>query len=106
MRILFDQGTPVPLRRHLAGHEIVTAHEQGWSTLKNGDLLSAAESGGFAVLVTTDLNLKYQQSLASRTIAIVVLGTTSWPRIQRCLEQVGNAVAMASPGSYLEVPIP
>lgn len=62
MRILFDQGTPAPLRKFLASHEVVTAYEQGWSTLKNGDLIAAAEAEGFEIFVTTDSNLKYQQN--------------------------------------------
>jgi hypothetical protein len=77
MRVLFDQGTPAPLRRLLVQHEVSTAYEQDWSRLKNGELLSAAELAGFEVFVTTDTNLRYQQNLATRTIAIVVLGTTS-----------------------------
>lgn len=59
MRILFDQGTPAPLRHLLRGHEVSTAYERGWSTLKNGELLVAAEDQGLEVLVTTDRNLKY-----------------------------------------------
>jgi hypothetical protein len=82
VRVLFDQGTPVPLRQVLVGHDVSTAYECGWSTLKNGELLAAAETQGFDVLVTTDKNLRYQQNLASRSIAILVLGTTSWPRIR------------------------
>jgi hypothetical protein len=66
----------------LAGHEVVTAYERGWSTLKNGELLAIAEEQEFDVLITTDTNLRYQQNLVSRRIAIVVLGTTSWPRIK------------------------
>ncbi len=61
MRVLFDQGTPVPLRQSLTQHEVTTAHERRWSKLKNGELLDAAEKDRFAVLVTTDSNLKYQQ---------------------------------------------
>ena len=106
MRILFDQGTPVPLRQSLAHHEVATAYELGWSTLKNGELLDAAERAGFAVLVTTDLNLRYQQNLPSRRIAVVVLSTPSWPRIQRTIAEVMDAVDAASPGSYVEVRIP
>jgi hypothetical protein len=106
LRVLFDQGTPAPLRNTLARHEVVTAYERGWSQLKNGALLDVAEKEGFAVLVTTDANLKHQQNLASRTIAIVVLATTSWPRIQRALDSVVSAVDAASPGSYTEVVIP
>ena len=55
MRILFDQGTPVPLRRSLSAHAVSTGHEMGWSALANGDLLDAAE-GQFDVFVTADQN--------------------------------------------------
>jgi hypothetical protein len=60
MQVLFDQGTPVPLRRHLAPDIVVTVFEKRWSTLQNGELLRVAEHEGFEVLVTTDQNLKYQ----------------------------------------------
>lgn len=59
MKILFDQGTPAPLRRFLTGDEVVTAAERGWSDLSNGDLINAAEEAGFDVVVTTDRNLNY-----------------------------------------------
>ena len=84
-------------------HQVSTAYERGWSTLKNGELLQAAELAGFSVLVTTDTNLKYQQNLASRRISVVVLGTTSWPRIKAQVESVILAVDSATPGSYFEV---
>jgi hypothetical protein len=60
MKILFDQGTPVPLRRHLTGHRVDTVFERGWSTLENGDLLDTAEQDGYGLLVATDQNLKHQ----------------------------------------------
>jgi hypothetical protein len=84
VRILFDQGTPAPMRHLLAGHVVTTANELGWSALKNGELLAAAEGEGFELFVTTDTNLKYQQNLFGRRIGIVVLDTTSWPRIKGC----------------------
>ena len=62
MRILFDQGTPVPLRKILTSHQVETAFERGWSTLTNGELLAAAEQEGFEVFVTTDRNLQDQQT--------------------------------------------
>lgn len=58
MRVLFDQGTPEPLRHLLTQHEVATAYERGWARLKNGELLDAAEKEGYAVFVTTDSNLK------------------------------------------------
>jgi len=106
VRVRFDQGTPVPLRRFLTQHEVITAHERGWSTLKNGELFDSAEKEGFAVLVTADANLRYQQNLTPRSIAIVVLTTTSWPRIQRVAGSVVAAVDGATAGSYTEVDVP
>lgn len=106
MRVLFDQGTPVPLRRHLTAHEARTAYELGWSTLTNGDLLARAEAESFDVLVTTDSNLRYQQNLGSRRLAIVVLTSTSWPRIQRALDAVIRAIDGAAGGAYIEVATP
>jgi len=106
VRILFDQGTPSPLQQSLAAHDVSTAHELGWSELSNGDLLREAEREGYEVLVTTDTNLKYQQNLAGRQLAIVVLQSTSWPRIRRVTGRVANALAAAVPGSYREVEIP
>jgi predicted nuclease of predicted toxin-antitoxin system len=94
VRILFDQGTPVPLRKHLSAHQVVTIFELGWNHLKNGELLQKAEENGFSVLVTTDQNLRYQQNLAGRKIAIVVLTTTSWPRIERAVASVAKAVVL------------
>lgn len=79
MRILFDHGTPAPLQSFLTGHTVREAKAQGWDTFKNGDLLTAAEAAGFDVLVTTDKNIRYQQNLTSRTIAIVVLGMRNGP---------------------------
>ena len=105
MKVLFDQGTPAPLRRVLASHLVETAYERGWSCLQKGELIAVAEAAGFTVLVTTDKNLKYQQNLAARTLSIVVLLTTSWPRIQRSLPAVLEAVDEAVPGGYVEVSI-
>jgi hypothetical protein len=68
MRILFDQGTPVPLRNVLIGHEVGTAFEMGWSELDNGELLAAAEAS-FDAFITTDQSLRYQQNLPSRRSA-------------------------------------
>lgn len=106
MRILFDQGTPVPLRSHLSSHEVATAFELHWSTLTNGELLQQAEAAGYDLLVTTDQNLRYQQYLTGRRIAVVVISSTSWPRIQKDIAKVVDAITHVEPGSYIEVPVP
>lgn len=105
MKVLFDQGTPVPLRRYLRSHEVATVYELGWSTLQNGILISQAEAAGFDVLVTTDTNWKYQQNLSERRLAVVVLLSTSWPKIQAKVSAVVAAVDEATIGSYTEVQI-
>lgn len=105
MRVLFDQGTPVPLRESLVQHEVSTACERDRSIPKNGDLLDVAEREGFEIFVTTDKNLKHQQNLGVRRIVIVVLTSTSWTRIQREIAAVIRAISGASPGSYTEVQI-
>jgi hypothetical protein len=106
VRVLFDQGTPVPLRRVLVDHEVATAFERGWHTLQNGELLQAAESAGFAALITTDKNLRYQQNLTGRRLAILVLMTADWRRIQPHAESVARAAATLVPGAYVELPFP
>jgi len=102
MRILFDQGTPLPLKQHFPGHQVETAFELGWSRLTNGELLTAAE-GRFDVLVTTDRNLRHQQSLSGRKLAVLVLPTTSWPRLRAHVAGIVSALASARPGEYLEI---
>jgi len=102
VNIVFDQGTPVPLRRALVGHEIATAFELGWSQLKNGDLLNAAE-GRFDLLVTTDQSLQHEQRLTGRKLAILVLPTTSWPEIQRHTGVIIDAVDAIQPGELREL---
>lgn len=104
MRILFDQGTPLPLREHLTTHAVATAFELGWSNLENGKLLAAAETS-FDVFITTDQQIKYQQNLAGRNLAILVLLTTSWPRLRRHLPQILNAIETIDPGGYLEIKV-
>jgi hypothetical protein len=106
MRILFDQATPVPLRAFLEHHEVRTASQQGWDTLKNGDLLTAAEAAGFDLLLTTDKNLRYQQNLAGRHIAVVIIGRQQWPQLRPHVQRVVDAVNAIVVGSYLEVDIP
>ena len=106
MHVLFDQGIPHLLRAALTAHNVSTAHEKGWSKLRNGELLSTAERDGYEVFVTTDTSLRYQQNLSGRRLGIVVLLTTSWPRIQQALPSVVSAVDSATPGSYTEVEIP
>src|SRR5438309_7863936 len=103
MRVLFDQGTPVPLRVALAGHSVETAYERGWSTLGNGALLAAAEEANFEVLLTTDQSFPDQQNIAARRIAVIVLPTTDWREIRRHADMVVTALNASTAGACLRV---
>ena len=105
MKVLFDQCTPVPLRRYLHPHVVDTAAERGWSLLHNGVLLDQAESNQYEAFVTTDTNLKHQQNLTGRVIRILVLSTTSWPRIRKKVTEIRTALENLDEGGYAELDI-
>jgi hypothetical protein len=106
MRILFDHSTPSGLARSLTGHAVTEAIERGWERISNGELLARAEGAGFELLITTDKNIRYQQNLKGRKIAIVVLGNSAWRMARQYVDRIVAAVNAATPGSYAEVEIP
>ncbi len=103
MRLLFDQNLPHDLRNLLAGYEVTVAVELGWETLANGDLIEAAERAGFNVMLTADQSIKYQQRLAGRKIALVVLSTNHWPTLEANRERILQALKGIIEGGYQEV---
>lgn len=90
----------------LPGHSVEEARMHGWEELANGELILAAETAGFEVLLTTDKNIRYQQDLTDRKIALVVLEQSQWPMVKLVAESIAIAVNAAKPGSYVEVPVP
>jgi len=94
---------PHPL---IKGHTVTKAKERGWDKLTNGDLLAQAERAGFDVLLTADKNMRYQQNLTGRRLALVVLSTPQWPLVKLHLDKIAAVVDAAAPGSYAEVDIP
>ena len=105
MKLLFDQGTPAPLRDHLSVHSVDTLAEKGWSDKDNGELLELAKRDGYDVLVTTDQSLRYQQNLEGRRIGIVVLLSSNWPAMRHQVKEIARAIAAVRPGKVVEVPI-
>jgi hypothetical protein len=103
MRILLDNNIPSGIRRMLRPRDVSTSAYMGWTLLQNGQLLAAAEEAGFEVLVTADKNLVYQQNLAHRKIALVVLGTPRWSILQRQAAAICAAVDATTPGSFILV---
>ncbi len=102
MKVLFDHGTPAPLRQELKGHEVVLAREQGLDTLSNGEFLDAAEASGYQVVVTTDKGIPYQQNLVRSKLAIVIV-EANWPRLREHLPLIRDAVGKANPGECIVV---
>ncbi len=90
----------------LRGHEVTEARKRGWARISNGELLKLAEDAGFNLLLTTDKQIRYQQNLKGRKIAIVVLGQSTWGLVRLHRERIFAAVNAATPGSYAEVGIP
>jgi hypothetical protein len=105
-RVLLDHNVPEGVRGLLPGHDVALTREKGWSRLANGALLTAAERDGFEVFVTGDRNIRFQQTLAGRQLALVVLGTHVWPVVRNHGDRIAEAVDQVRPGAYLEVPIP
>ena len=103
MLVLFDHVTPAGVADCLAGHTVIKAKDRGWDTLSNGDLLRSAERAGFDVILTADKNMRNQQNLEGRRVALVVLSTPQWPVVKKNLDKIAAAVGSARPGSYIEV---
>jgi hypothetical protein len=106
MLILFDQATPMPLRPYLKGHEVHSAAGRGWDRLRNGELLTTAEEAGFEALITTDKNMRYQQNISDRKIAVVILGRQQWPELKPHVQLVIESLTLARPGTFIFVEIP
>ena len=103
MKILFDHCTPAPLRRYIVGHVVDTAGERGWNSLRNGNLLDRAEADGYDLLITTDQNMRYQQNLSRRSLAVLLILNNSRPRIQNHVDAIAEAVAQTQPGQLATV---
>ena len=106
MKVLFDNGTPNTMVRSLIGHEVTFARQIGWAELENGELIQRAEDAGYELLLSTDKNIRYQQNLTGRKIALIVLGNSQWPIVRLHLDKIVNAVNACTPGSYTEVELP
>ena len=98
MRLLFDQNVPAPLAKHIVSHEVSLADDLGWGDLTNGKLIDAAEVANFDVFVTADRNIRHQQNLSGRKIALVVLSTNHWPVIKGHLLEITTAIERAAEG--------
>jgi hypothetical protein len=103
LRILLDENIPAPLRRLIIGHQVTLAYDMGWAGISNGDLIAAAEANGFEVFITADRNIRYQQNLVGRQLALIVLSTNIWPTIRANPAPILSAIKNIQPSDYFEV---
>lgn len=105
MKILFDANTPAPLSRFLRGHDVVRADELGWQGMENGELLDAAESAGFDLVLTCDQNVSYQQNFTGRKVALLVLSSNHWPTLRARAARIATAVDFVQRGQIVRVDV-
>lgn len=105
MKVLLDECVPWPMHKFLIGHECMIAQQRGWGEIKNGDLLRPAESE-FDLFITSDQNIRYQQNLAGRQIAIIELSTDDFRRIRAASELIQSVVSKVQPREFHQVTIP
>ena len=105
MKILFDHGTPAPLRAYIPEHAVDTAAEKGWAELSNGELLEQAESEEYELLITADQSVRYQQNLSRRRMAIIVLRSNRWPDVLLRVDDIRAALEPIQPRELREVEI-
>ena len=100
MKIVLDESVPVQVRNGLSGHDIKAVVEIGWRGRTNGELLASAEAEGFDLLITADKNLRYQQNLSRRVIAILELWTNHRPTLETNFARIRAAAEAVQPGEY------
>jgi hypothetical protein len=105
-RILLDESVPAGMVSILPAHDVRTAPEMGWAGITNGRMLDEAELAGFEIMVTADPNIKAQQRLAGRKIAIVVLTNNHWDTIRAAPNGIRQACDCATAGDYIVVDLP
>lgn len=102
MKIVFDENVPWPMRKFFPGHDVTSVQREGFGGMENGELLGRLD-GGFDVFILCDKNLRYQQNLSERVIAIIELPTNRWPVLMKLEAAILRAVESSTSGSYLAI---
>ena len=106
MKILLDECVPIQVRNALRDHDVHSAAAPEWRGLTNGELLIRAELEGFDLLVVADKNMRYQQDLSKRRIAILELWTNHRPTLEQHSERIRSAVSQIAPGELVQLSEP
>ena len=102
MKIILDENLPKALKRYLSAYEVTTVQEQGWAGVKNGELIARIDEV-YDVFITSDKNLKYQQNLTGRRIAIIELPTNRLKLLETITDKILVEVESVSLGMYVQV---
>lgn len=102
MKIVFDENVPWPLRNLMPHHDVTSVQKEGLGGMENGELLASLD-GNFDIFILCDKNLRYQQNLLGRRIAIIELPTNRWPVLKDLTSEIDDAIAGSSAGSYSTV---
>lgn len=100
MRLLLDENLPPRVASLLPGHDVSTVVGMGWAALTNGRLLTAAEQAGFNLLLTADTNMAYQQTLAGRTLRVIVLPCNRLSDLRAVQVAIADAIKNCAPGQF------
>jgi len=106
VKVLLDECVPIQVRGALYGHEVATVQQMGWGGISNGVLLAAAEDAGFDLFILADKNLRYQQNLTDRRLAILELWTNHRPTLEKHFAWIRAAAESSQPGAYLPLESP
>ncbi|HVQ38309.1 MAG TPA: DUF5615 family PIN-like protein [Pyrinomonadaceae bacterium] len=105
MKVLLDECTPRLVQRQLPELEIATVQELGWTGIKNGALLRLAENE-FDVFVTSDKNLRYQQNLSGKSLAIIELPSNQVPVVALLVSKLRETLEVIKAGEFVSIPLP
>ncbi len=105
MKVLIDESLPRHLEKMLIDHEADTVQGLGWAGIKNGDLISKAEVI-YDVFLTADKNLRYQQNMAGRTLALIVFPTNKLSVVKQLAHELEAALSRIQSGEFIELELP
>jgi hypothetical protein len=105
MKVVFDENVPWPLRKLLSDYSVTSVQREGLGGTENGELLAALD-GRFDVFILCDKNLRYQQNLKGRQIAIIELPTNRWPILKNLQDEILSVLSNTVPGSYVTIAEP
>ena len=105
MKVLLDECTPRIVKKRLPDYDISTVQEMGWAGIKNGELLTLAESR-FEVFITTDKNLRHQQNLSHRKLTFILLPSNQVPAVEALIPALEAVLATIMAGDFVEIPLP